>query len=222
MSRYTLSRAALTAAIGMILSQEAEAQASAGSPGPNSASGRIKVAEKDYDEETGVFSIVFADGKAAEVELDSLPNKIQRLLALHGLSQKLGDSYASVKGDVAAAQAKFEAVLTQLQAGEWKKAREAGEGGSKITELAEAIARFKGLTDAAGVEKANKVVAAASKEQIATWRANTKLKAIIAQIRAEKAAARAAEAEKKAGEKQEGAASDDDIANLDLDAIAAE
>lgn len=183
-------------------------------PGPTSASGRIKVAEKDYDEESKTFSIVFADGAKADVELDALPSNIVTLLALHGLSQKLGDSFAGVKGDVAAAKAKFEAVLLQLQSGEWKKAREAGEGGAKVTELAEAIAQFKG----AAIEKANAVVAKASPEQIKLWRANAKIKAIIAQIRAKKAAERAAKAEKDV----EGAATDDDLASLDLDAVGTE
>lgn len=185
-----------------------------GTPGPTSASGRIKVAEKDYDEESKTFSIVFADGAKADVELESLPSNIVTLLALHGLSQKLGDSYASVKGDVAAAKTKFEAVLTQLQSGEWKKARESGEGGAKVTELAEAIAQFKG----AALEKANAVVAKASPEQIKQWRANAKIKAIIAQIRAKKAAERAAKADQQA----EGAATDDELESLDLDAVGAE
>ena len=209
-----LSLAILGSVMGSCVMQEAETETAVGS-GPTSASGRIKVAEKDYDAETGTFSIVFSDGASAEVSLDSLPANIVRQLALHGLSQKLGDSYASVKGDVPLAKQKFEAVLSQLQSGEWAKAREAGEGGSKVGELAQAIARFKN----APIEKANAVVAKASKEQIAAWRANAKIKAIIAQIRAENAAKRAEEAEKKAGEKQEGAASDDDIAALDLDSV---
>jgi hypothetical protein len=180
--------------------------------GPTSASGRIKVARKDYDEEAKVFSIVFADGAKAEVALESLPSNIVTLLALHGLSQKLGDSYASVKGDVLAAKNKFEAVLKQLMAGEWKQAREGGEGGSKVTELAEAIARFK----SAPIEKANAVVAKATDEQVKAWRANAKIKAIIAEIRAEKAAARAKAAEEAAA--KDGNTASDDLEGLDLDA----
>lgn len=213
-NKYTFSRAALAAAIGAAFHNEetGEGNTNGGgfATGPNSASGRIKVAEKDYDEESKTFSIVFADGAKAEVALEALPAHIVTLLALHGLSQKLGDSYASVKGDVAAAKTKFEAVLTQLQAGEWKKAREGGEGGSKVTELAEAIAQFKN----AAIEKANAVVAKATKEQLAAWRGNAKIKAIIAEIRARKAAERAAKAEKDAA----GTENNDDLAGLDLDA----
>lgn len=181
--------------------------------GPTSASGRVKVAEKDYDEDTGTFSIVFTDGSKAEVVFDELPPAIQKLLGLHGLAQKLGDSYASVKGDVEKAKERFSAVLTQLQNGEWKKAREGGDGGSKVTELAEAIARFKN----ASIEKANAVVAKATKEQIAAWRNNAKIKAIIAQIRAEKAAERAAK-----GTAPKDAATDADLEALDLETVGGE
>lgn len=211
------------AALCVALMQEAEAATGVGGAagefanGPTSASGRIKVARKDYDAENGTFSITFADGASSEVQIDSLPSNIVRMLALHGLSQKLGDSYASVKGDVAEAKKRYEAVLTQLQAGEWKQAREGGEGGAKVTELAEAIARFKN----APIEKANAVVAKATDEQVKAWKANAKIKAIIAQIRAEKAAARAAEAEKKAGENAAGTEQADALADLDLDAVIA-
>lgn len=194
------------------MSENTQANEAGFESGPNSASGRIKVARKDYDIDTGTFSITFADGASSEVNIDTLPSNIVRNLAMHGLSQKLGDSYASVKGDVAAAKAKFEAVLKQLMSGEWKQAREAGEGGTKVTELAEAIARFKN----APIEKANAVVAQASDEQVKTWKANAKIKAIIAQIRAEKAAARAAEAEAKAGAGQTEAAVDDGLDALVL------
>lgn len=163
----------------------AEAQGFAS--GPKSASGRIQVAKKDYDTETASFNIVFANGNKREVIITDLPQEIQLNLALHGLSQKLGDSYASVKGDVGLAEQKFDAVLKQLMNGEWAAKRE-GEGASKVTELAEAIARIKNVP----IEKANAAVAQATDEQIKGWKANASVKAVIAQIRAEKAQARAA------------------------------
>lgn len=171
--------------------QTQEAPASQGfATGPKSASGRIQVAKKDYDSETATFSIVFADGTSHEVALSDLPQEIQLNLALHGLSQKLGDSYASVKGDVNAAKEKFAATLKQLLAGEWAAKRE-GEGSSKVTELAEAIARIKGVE----VSVANAAVGKATDDQIKGWKANAKVKAVIAEIRAEKAAKRASKAE---------------------------
>lgn len=183
--------------------------------GPTSASGRIKVADKDYDETTGTFSIVFSNGKSAEITLDSLPGNIQKMLALHGLSQKLGDSYASVKGNVEEAMQRFEAVVTQLQSGEWRKTRAEGnnEGSGKVTELAAAIARFRD----APIEKANAVVAKASPEQKKAWQANAQIKAIIATIRAEKAAERAKSALATADANPDAAAAADaDISAIDL------
>lgn len=181
--------------------------------GPTSASGRIKVADKDYDEETGTFSIVFANGRQAEVNLDSLPQNIVRLLALHGLSQKLGDSYASVKGDVEEAIKRFDAVANQLASGEWKKAREGGgEGAGKVTELAAAIARFRN----APIEKANAAVAKATPEQKKAWQGHPQLKAIIAQIRAEKAAEKAAKAQAAAGTEGGEGAVEADLDSIEL------
>ena len=91
----------------------------------------------------------------------------------------------------------FDTVLTQLKAGEWAKARGEGEGGgSRVTELAEAIARFQNVP----VEKAQQVIGAASDDNVKAWKQSPKLKAIIAQIRAEKAAERAKAASEAAGE----------------------
>lgn len=202
----SLNRAAITAVLMNAVMGEGqdnggasgiEQSAASFANGPTSASGRIKVAEKSYDEDEGTFSIVFSDGSESEVSLESLPANIVRLLALHGLSQKLGDSYASVKGNVGEAKEKYEGVLTQLRAGEWRKTRaEGGEGQTKVTELAAAIARFRN----APIEKANAVIAAATPEQKKAWQANAQIKAIIATIRAEKAAAKAAKAQEGAGE----------------------
>lgn len=211
-----LAAALMSAVIGDTATDGSAAPADGASAsfanGPTSASGRIKVADKDYDVETKTFSIVFADGSESEVALESLPAEIVSMLALHGLSQKLGDSYASVKGDVAEAKKRYEAVLTQLQNGEWKKAREGGgEGSAKVTELAQAIARFRN----APLEKANAAVAGASPEQKKAWQGNPNIKALIATIRAEKAAERAAKAQAKAGEDGASAAPDAELPTFD-------
>lgn len=156
--------------------------------GPNSASGRIKVATKDTDAESGTLDVTFATGAQLSVSLDDLSEGIVRELALHGLSQKVGDSYASVKGDAAAAFEAAGRVIEQLKSGEWKTARASGEGKSRVSELAEAIARIKSVD----VAKAAAAIAQASEETLKLWRGNAKVKAAIAEIRAEKAAARAA------------------------------
>ncbi len=146
---------------------------------------KVKVAEKDVNEETGTVSIAFTNGTSLSAALSELSEGIVQRLALHGLSQKLGDSYASVKGDVGAAVAKAQDVLDRLMAGEWAGA--GSGGGMQLGELSEAIARIKNVP----LERATAAVAGAPKEKITAWRANAKIKQVIAEIRLEKAKARA-------------------------------
>ena len=161
---------------------------------PTPASGRIPVAKKDYDVATGDLSVLFGDGTKREINLGDIPGHVVTHLAMHGLSQKLGDSYASVKGNIQKAIELFDNTLAQLKQGEWAKARGENEGGARVTELAEAIARFKSVP----IEKAQQVVANATDENVKAWKASPKIKAVIAQIRAEKAAKRAEEADAEA------------------------
>lgn len=168
--------------------------------GPTSASGRIKVAAKGYDVETGTLEVVFTNEEQLNICLDDLSADIVRQLAMHGLSQKVGDSYSSVKGDVQAAFEAAKKTIEQLSSGEWRVAKAAGEGSGRVGELAEAIARLKNVD----VKKAAAAVANASEDMVKAWRANASIKAAIAEIRAEKAAARAA----KSG--------DDVLANINL------
>ena len=153
--------------------------------GATSASGRIKIAEKDYSVADRKVEILFKNGSVLASRLDDLPGEIVTQLALHGLSQKLGDSYASAKGDVSAAFEAASKVMEQLKSGVWKAGREGGdgEGAGRVTELAQAVARFKNVE----VEKAIAALAALPKEKLKEFRAVPAIKAIIAQIRLEKA-----------------------------------
>lgn len=141
-----------------------------------------KFCEKEYDLETGIASFSFGNGKQLEGELDSYTPAIQRQLALHGLIQKVGDSYAGAKGNYAEAIDNAEGVLAALKAGEWGTGRE-GDGKPRLGELSEAIARVKAIS----LEDATKAVEAAPEDKRKTWRAHPKIKAAIALIRSEKA-----------------------------------
>lgn len=70
------------------------------------------------------------DGTETNVLLEDLSQNIVLELAMHGLSQKLGDSYASAM-TVAEAKEKFNATLANLKAGMFNGARASGGTGGQ-------------------------------------------------------------------------------------------
>lgn len=148
-----------------------------------------KVAKKDYDLSAETFTIVFQDEEATTVtvQLSEFSPAIQLRLALHGLAQKLGDSFASANKDVETAKELFFATLETLKSGEWSKARDSD--GTRLNELIEAIARIKQVP----AEKAQAAVAKATEEQLKNWKNAKQVKMVIAEMRAEKARAKVAE-----------------------------
>lgn len=155
---------------------------------------RVAICEKEYevDEQgtpTGAFTFTFSDGEVVAGNIADFPVNIQKFLPVHGIMQKGGDSYASVKGNVAEAKSNLKDVLDNLKNGLWRAGRGEGESRPRLGELAEAIARIKQVE----VAKALEAVTKATDDQRKTWRSNAKVKSVIAQIRAE-AAAKALEA----------------------------
>jgi len=152
---------------------------------------KAKFAEKEYDVETMQGSITFGDGASMDFEVNKLTPEIQKTLALHGLMQKLGDSYAGAKGDYAVAKASVQSVWDQLIDGNWRAAKAAGEAKPRTTELSAAIARVTGKD----ILEVQAKVAEADDAKRKAWRALPAVAAAIAEIRAEKAKATAAKAE---------------------------
>lgn len=168
---------------------------------------RAKVADRTYitpdgdsrnasDKATGL-KFTFADKSTRTVDLYKFPPNIQKCLGWHGLSQKLGDSFASAKGNVATALENFDALLEVLMGGTFV---EKGEGvGPAPTMIFEAIMRAH---KKAGTKPKNDE--AAIKEMLkdkATREGalqDPKIAAEYAAIRAERAQAAAQEAAKKA------------------------
>jgi hypothetical protein len=159
-----------------MLQAEAGAQVSAGS------SKASRFCDKDYDIDSGVATFKFGNGTTLEQNVDELPQAVQRQLMLHGFMQKVGDSYASAKGNYSEGIENAQDVIGNLKAGEWGSTRE-GEGKPRLGELSAAIARVKAIT----LEVATTAVEAAPEEKRKIWRAHPKIKAAIAAIRAEKA-----------------------------------
>lgn len=144
---------------------------------------KVKFAEKEYDLDTGLVVITFGNGKSVEFDSGKVSPEILKQLALHGASQKIGDSYAGVKGNYAEGVQSAQDVIDQLYAGVWKASRE-DDARPRLAELAEAISRIKQVP----IEAATAAVEKGTDDQRKAWRSNAKVKAVIAQLRAEKAA----------------------------------
>lgn len=99
--------------------------------------------------EGDLLTIAFETGETILANLADIPADILSRLAMHGMSQKLGDSYAGVDGAEAAEKAN--GVLTDLLAGNWST--RVAASGPRTTQLAEALAAATGKTleEAAGV-----------------------------------------------------------------------
>jgi hypothetical protein len=150
-----------------------------------------KVKFCDKSSEGTIVSFNFGNGETLTLDVSTLDESIQTNLMLHGALQKIGDSYAGAAGDYDFATTAAKKVIDNLLAGEWKSAREdGGESKPRVTELAEAVARIKGMELAQAVE----VISGLSDEQRKALRAKDKVKAVIAQIRFEKASKKAEEA----------------------------
>ena len=100
----------------------------------------------------------FADDTSIVARVDDMDEAMVMRLAVHGLSQKIGDSYASAS-NVAEAVEKAQDTLDMLLAGDWSVGRESGGGilvealkratGQDLEECARII---KGMDDAAKKE----------------------------------------------------------------------
>lgn len=145
-------------------------------------------ATKKTDVDAKSVTIEFGDESTLALALGQLQPSIVEQLALHGLGQKLVDSYSGAKKAVeegeatsklAYAKEQVARVIEQLVAGEWSARREAG--GPRVTLLAQAVARALGIEIASAVETLNEMSEA---ERKAVSKANKVVKAM-AQIKLE-------------------------------------
>lgn len=120
----------------------------------------------------------FADAKKTVLEynLSLLSETLRTELAIHGLSQKLGDSYSGLE-TVAEAMAMVKSVWANLLADKFN----ASVSGSGL--LAEAVARIKGIS----IAEAEAKLATADAEVIEKLKGNVKVKAVMVVIRGERA-----------------------------------
>ena len=111
----------------------------------------MKIANKSVTETAVVFD--FADGTTVECDISQVNEAILYRLALHGLSQKVGDSYSGAES-VAEAIGAARSVWSNLTEGQW--AVRAARGGKIVEALArvtgkdydECLEVYAGMTDA--------------------------------------------------------------------------
>lgn len=147
------------------------------------------------------ITITFPDAPTDEsvvVDLNELPENIVQRLAMHGLSQKLGDATAGADLDECLPRVK--AVAEALHDPEGWTTRVPGSAGPRTTQLAEALAAVTGKP----VEEAAAVVSELDDEQKKELRGNAQIKAELAKIKAAAAAAAAEKAAKDAEGATEG------------------
>jgi hypothetical protein len=163
-----------------------------------------KVAKKTANVEAGTVGFEFAttpNPTQLLADISKLPAAIVKRLALHGLSQKIGDSYAGASDAKEAAQFANE-TLADLLKGNW--ATRQASTGPKVSLLAEAVARVQKIP----VEKALATLQAiangdgseagkkAGEEKVKAIRSVPNVRAAMAAIQAERAQAKAATAQK--------------------------
>jgi hypothetical protein len=102
-------------------------------------------AHKKVDLDLHCVTWYFANGATRTAKLDTYAGGIQASFALHGISQKLGDCYAS-SDDADAALAAWDELQEQLLGGAWEKPTRAGSGGSDGGLLAQAVAQVLGCS----------------------------------------------------------------------------
>ena len=136
----------------------------------------------------GGVDISFESGDSLIVNLDSLDQSIVTKLALHGLSQKLGDSYAGA--ELSEAFELASSVASRLLAGEWAQAREGG-GSTRVSMLVEALAAATGKSN----DEALEVVKGMSDDQKKELKKHPAIAKELATIAAERAVEKAARAE---------------------------
>jgi hypothetical protein len=100
----------------------------------------------------GKVDFNFENGNSLNARLAELPEEIVVQLALYGLSQKVGDSYSGVDGNIEEAEELANGVYDRLKKGEFKASRESS-GSGRVSDLARALAQVAGVDLSAAVEK---------------------------------------------------------------------
>ena len=150
-----------------------------------------KKAEKTIDGD--VITIKFLEtNEELAVNINDIPAEVISRLAMHGLSQKLGDSYAGAETGEAFGRAT--GVASDLKDGNWST--RVAASGPRTTQLAEALAAATGKT----LEEAAAKLETLDDDAKKGLRAHPQIKVELANIKAKKAQEAAAKATAEAGD----------------------
>ena len=144
-----------------------------------------KIKKATITKTKGGLKYVFADGKKVEVNVKDLTKEIQQEALLHGLKQKLSDSYAGFKTDHEIFSA-FESTLNVLLNGAWNGGR-SSQGGIWV----EALARASGRS----IEEALETWNGLDDKKIKDLKKHAGIRAAKAEIELERAQAKAGDSE---------------------------
>ncbi len=156
-----------------------------------------KVSEPGTD--VAAITFTFADFEDQMVSLSDIPEPIRVALAWHGLSQKLGDSYANAsKKPAEDCYDSFQSTLERLVAGDWVKAREAA--GPRTSMVFEAVLAVMAAAGKPADEPTQKTIREALGDKAERDRAmaDARVKLAYEKIKLERAQARLAKIEAEA------------------------
>lgn len=143
-----------------------------------------KICKKELDETNRLVRFNFVGAGTVVAYLDDLPQEMVNRLALHGLSAKLGDSYAGAP-DSSVARDGVEVLYAALCNGDWSTARESTGG-----IIVEALSRITG-EDVAAVKDMWDVMDEAKQKAIAK---EPQVALVVAEINLERKKAKAEKA----------------------------
>lgn len=161
------------------------------------------MAKKIVDTTAKTVTFQIDDDTSEIFQLDNVSPEMVIQLALHGASQKIGDSYAGAaaateNSDMTVAdyvKSQVAGGIEQLYNDDWS-IRTGGSAGPRVTDLARALAELYNVTEAEAAEK----VAEMDSDQKKAVRKHPAVLPIIERISLERKKAKLAEAEAHAGE----------------------
>lgn len=155
--------------------------------------------KKAISTEAKTVTFDFGDETTEVFDLSEVSEDIVVQLALHGASQKIGDSYAGAKAATEDSEmdptdwskSQVQGVIAQLLAGDWTVRT---PGGQTVTDLAKALSEAVGCPESEAIER----LSGADADEKKALRVHPKIAAVLARIKSDRATAKAAAAEAKA------------------------